>query len=162
MLWLPGFAQQAGSFALLLVQFVLIVILSAVLFSIGAIGVLGSAGLRVPEDVAIIGFARGAGTGLVRYATATGIDAIGLDAGVAPSWAAEHLPQTLCLQGNLDPLLIAVDGSAMDVAAQAILSAWRRRAFVFNLGHGITPDVPIANVDRLSAILHAWRREQSA
>jgi uroporphyrinogen decarboxylase len=112
--------------------------------------------------VPIIGFARGAGTGLVRYATATRIDAIGLDAGVAPAWAADQLPQSLCLQGNLDPLLIAIGGTAMDAAAHAILSAWRQRAFVFNLGHGITPDVPIANVDRLSAILHAWRREQTS
>jgi uroporphyrinogen decarboxylase len=112
--------------------------------------------------VPIIGFARGAGTGLVRYATATGIDAIGLDAGVAPAWAADQLPQALCLQGNLDPLLIAIGGPGMDAAAHAILSAWRQRAFVFNLGHGITPDVPIANVDRLSAILHAWRREQTS
>jgi uroporphyrinogen decarboxylase len=112
--------------------------------------------------VPIIGFARGAGTGLAQYGAQTGIDAIGLDAGVAPGWAAEHLPRHLCLQGNLDPLLIAVGGEAMDAAARTILSAWRQRSFVFNLGHGITPDVPIANVERLSTLLQSWRREQDS
>jgi uroporphyrinogen decarboxylase len=117
--------------------------------------------LRHP-GVPIIGFARGAGTGLVDYARGTAIDAVGLDAGVAPSWAAANLPQNLCLQGNLDPLLIALGGAPMEKAAQTILQAWNERAFVFNLGHGITPDVPVENVARLSAQLLAWRRSPAA
>lgn len=113
--------------------------------------------LRHP-GVPIIGFARGAGTGLADYATRSGIDCVGLDAGVAPAWAAANLPARLCLQGNLDPLLIALGGAAMEKAAQDILLAWQDRAFVFNLGHGITPDVPVENVARLSALVQAWRR----
>ncbi len=109
-------------------------------------------------DVPVIGFARGAGTNLTDYATRTGIDAVGLDAGVAPSWAASQLPAGLCLQGNLDPVLIGVGGAAMDDAARTILAAWESRSFVFNLGHGITPDVPIENVARLSRQLLDWRR----
>jgi uroporphyrinogen decarboxylase len=108
--------------------------------------------------VPVIGFARGAGTGLVDYASRTGIECVGLDAGVAPGWAAANLPTGLCLQGNLDPLLIALGGAPMEEAARTILSAWAERAFVFNLGHGITPDVPVENVARLSAIVQAWRR----
>ena len=50
----------------------------------------------------------------------------------------------------------------METAAQAILRAWNRRAFVFNLGHGITPDVPVAHVERLSALVAGWRRETGA
>ena len=111
--------------------------------------------------VPIIGFPRGAGTNLLRYAEATGVDAIGLDGGVAPAWAAGELPRRACLQGNLDPLLIALGGEAMDAAAREILHAWRDRAFVFNLGHGITPDVPVENVERLSAMLRSWRREEA-
>ena len=112
--------------------------------------------------IPVIGFPRGAGTSLRRYAEATGVDAVGLDAGVAPAWAARELPGRTCLQGNLDPLLVALGGGAMEDATHAILDAWRKRAFVFNLGHGITPDVPVANVERLSAILRAWRRDGEA
>ena len=97
----------------------------------------------------------------MRYAEATGVDAVGLDAGVSPAWAARELPRRTCLQGNLDPLLIAMGGEDMDAAAREILHSWRDRAFVFNLGHGITPDVPVENVERLSALLRAWRREEA-
>ncbi|MBL8697500.1 MAG: uroporphyrinogen decarboxylase [Alphaproteobacteria bacterium] len=108
--------------------------------------------------VPVIGFPRGAGTSLLRYAGETGIDAVGLDAGVAPSWAALALPGRVALQGNLDPILMTVGGEPMLAAARAILAAWRDRAFVFNLGHGITPDVPIENVAALSRIIQDWRR----
>lgn len=108
--------------------------------------------------VPIIGFPRGAGTSLIRYAGETGIDAVGLDAGVAPSWAALALPARLALQGNLDPILMTIGGDAMLDAARQILDAWRARAFVFNLGHGITPDVPIDNVAALSRLILDWRR----
>ena len=113
------------------------------------------------RDVPIIGFARGAGTNLVDYGSCTGIDAVGLDAGVAPVWAARQLPARLCLQGNLDPVLMGIGGSALDEAAQTILAAWSARSFVFNLGHGITPDVPVENVARLSRLLLDWRRPDS-
>ena len=117
-------------------------------------------GARHP-GIPLIGFPRGAGTNLRRYAEATGVDAVGLDAGVAPAWATRELPRRTCLQGNLDPLLIAMGGEAMDAATREILQSWRERAFVFNLGHGITPDVPVENVERLSALLRAWRREEA-
>lgn len=106
----------------------------------------------------LIGFPRGAGTNLLRYAGETGIDSVGLDAGVAPRWAATALPPRLCLQGNLDPILIGVGGETMLEAARAVLDAWSDRAFVFNLGHGITPDVPVDNVAALSSLVAAWRR----
>ena len=53
------------------------------------------------------------------------------------------------LQGNLDPLRVVAGGKALDEGVDAILSAMRGRAHIFNLGHGITPDTPIAHVERL-------------
>jgi len=117
---------------------------------------------RRHPHVPVIGFARGGGTGLPRYAAETGIDAIGLDSSVAPTWAAAALPTTQCLQGNLDPLLLGIGGTAMTDAAAEILAAWRARPFVFNLGHGITPDVPVAHVEQLCAMLRSWRRADAS
>jgi uroporphyrinogen decarboxylase len=99
--------------------------------------------------VPIIGFPKGAGGKLPAYARETGVDAIGLDETVDPAWAAAMLPEDLPVQGNLDPLALIAGGEALEKAVARILSAFKERPHVFNLGHGILPDTPIANVEHL-------------
>lgn len=100
-------------------------------------------------DVPIIGFPKGAGGKLPAYARATGVDAIGIDETVDPAWAHANLPAGMPVQGNLDPLALITGGRALDEAVDAILAAFRDRPHIFNLGHGILPDAPIAHVEHL-------------
>ena len=65
--------------------------------------------------------------------------------------AVAMVPAGLPLQGNLDPLRLLLGGTALDDGIDAILAAMRGRPHIFNLGHGITPDVPIAHVERMLA-----------
>lgn len=113
---------------------------------------------RHPE-VPVIGFPRGAGAKLRAYASGTGVDAIALDETQDPLWAADNLPPGLPVQGNLDPLALIAGGAALEQAAAAILSAFRDRPHVFNLGHGILPDTPIAHVERLIELVRGGRGE---
>jgi uroporphyrinogen decarboxylase len=53
----------------------------------------------------------------------------------------------LPVQGNLDPLALIAGGAALESAIANILSAFTDRPHVFNLGHGILPDAPIAHVE---------------
>lgn len=99
----------------------------------------------------IIGFPKGAGGKLPAYARETGVDAIGLDETVDPIWANAVLPETLPVQGNLDPLALIAGGETLDNAVDRILGAFASRPHVFNLGHGIQQDTPIAHVERLLA-----------
>jgi uroporphyrinogen decarboxylase len=99
----------------------------------------------------VIGFPKGAGGKLPAYARETGVDAIGLDETVDPGWAHAVLPPDLPVQGNLDPLALIAGGEALDQAVDRILAALAGRPHVFNLGHGILPDTPIAHVERLLA-----------
>ncbi len=85
---------------------------------------------RHPE-VPVIGFPKGAGGKLAAYARETKVDAIGLDETVDPYWAAE----------------------AMAAAVRRILDAFAERPHIFNLGHGILPDTPIAHVERLISLV---------
>jgi uroporphyrinogen decarboxylase len=64
---------------------------------------------------------------------------------------ARLLPATTAMQGNLDPLALIAGGAGLDAAVDRILAAGRGRPFVFNLGHGILPETPIAHVERLLA-----------
>jgi len=100
-------------------------------------------------DTPIIGFPKGAGGKLPAYANETGVDAIGLDETVDPLWADSVLPPDLPVQGNLDPLALVAGGEALDAAIDRILAAFPARPHIFNLGHGIVPDTPIANVEYL-------------
>lgn len=105
---------------------------------------------RYPK-VPVIGFPKGAGGKLGAYARETGVSAIGLDETVDPLWAAKELPAKLPLQGNLDPLALIAGGDQLDRATARILDAFANRPHIFNLGHGILPDTPIAHVEQLIA-----------
>jgi uroporphyrinogen decarboxylase len=105
---------------------------------------------KVPQ-ARIIGFPRGAGTELSRYLDAVSVDAVGIDWMVELAFARDHIQSRRPLQGNLDPLALRVGGKALDRSIDAILEAFSRGPFIFNLGHGVLPDTPIGHVERLIA-----------
>jgi uroporphyrinogen decarboxylase len=105
----------------------------------------------------IIGFPRGA-AGMVReYAEVTGVDALGLDYAMPVGFADAALPRGLTVQGNLDPLRLAAGGAQMEERAEAIIAGFANRPHIFNLGHGIIPDTPIAHVERLVELVKGGR-----
>ena len=108
-----------------------------------------AAAKRNHPDVPIIGFPKGAGGKLSAYADETGVDAVGLDETVDPQWAARSIPDKIVVQGNLDPLALIAGGEALESAVKRILDAFAGRPHIFNLGHGILQDTPIAHVEQL-------------
>ncbi len=109
--------------------------------------------LKARAPVPIIGFPKGAGGHLPRYARETGVDAVGLDETVDPVWADAVLPKGLPVQGNLDPLLLLAGGDALPGAVRRIREALGARPHVFNLGHGIDKETPIAHVEAALAAI---------
>lgn len=103
---------------------------------------------RVP-NAPIIGFPRGAAGNLARYAAGTGVNALGLDYATPLDFAGKHLPASLPVQGNLDPLRLVAGGEQLDIRVDAIIAAFADRPHIFNLGHGIVPETPIDHVARL-------------
>jgi len=99
--------------------------------------------------IPIIGFPKGAGGKLRAYAQKTGVRALGLDETVDPIWVAREVPKRLPLQGNLDPLALLAGGEALRDAVKRILDAFADRPHIFNLGHGILQETPIAHVEEL-------------
>ena len=103
--------------------------------------------------VPVIGFPKGAGGKLPAYAQETRVDAVGIDETVDPVWACRELPDGLPVQGNLDPLALIAGGEELETAARRVLDAFAARPHIFNLGHGILQDTPIAHVEQLIAIV---------
>ena len=100
-------------------------------------------------DAKIIGFPKGAGQRLVDFVKATEVNAVGLDWTVPLDWARDNLQDKVALQGNLDPTLLLTGGKYLDEAIDRIMEAWSGGPFIFNLGHGITPQGDIDLVHRL-------------
>jgi uroporphyrinogen decarboxylase len=99
----------------------------------------------------IIGFPRGAASELACYLDAIPVDAVGIDWTVNLDFARDHVQTRRPVQGNLDPLALLVGGAALDRSIDDILTALARGPFIFNLGHGVLPDTPVAHVERLVA-----------
>jgi uroporphyrinogen decarboxylase len=53
------------------------------------------------------------------------------------------------VQGNLDPLRLVAGGKALSEGVSAILNAMKDGPFIFNLGHGIVPETPVAHVEAM-------------
>jgi len=110
------------------------------------------AGIRkqVP-DAKIIGFPRGAGALLPAYVEATGVDAVSIDWAAEPGLIRERVQSKVTVQGNLDPLALIAGGAALDRAIDDVLENYAAGRLIFNLGHGILPETPIAHVEQMVA-----------
>lgn len=106
----------------------------------------------------IIGFPRGCGSLLQDYVRGTGVDAVGLDTAQSIAQARGQVPGHVAMQGNLDPLALIAGGEALDVEVARILRGFTGAPHVFNLGHGILPQTPIAHVERLVELVRNGTR----
>ncbi len=100
-------------------------------------------------DVPVIGFPRGAGALIGRYARETGVTALGVDTQTPAAFARSQAPAGMALQGNLDPEALICGGAALEHAVRSVLKDFSGGPHIFNLGHGITPDAPPENVATL-------------
>jgi uroporphyrinogen decarboxylase len=116
------------------------------------VGVLRGMGISTP----VIGFPRGAGALVERYAAETGVDVVGLDV-QAPAEFGRRLQQRVAIQGALDPLLLRAGGPAMTARVDRMLRDWSGGPYVFNLGHGVLQDTPLQNLEALVSQVTGWR-----
>jgi len=105
----------------------------------------------------IIGFPRGAGGLLPAYVEATGVDAVSIDWAAEPSLIRERVQNRVAVQGNLDPLALIAGGAALDQAVDDVLANFGQGRLIFNLGHGIQPETPIAHVEQMLKRVRAYQ-----
>jgi uroporphyrinogen decarboxylase len=97
----------------------------------------------------VIGFPRGAGASLAVYLDGVPVDAVGIDWTADPAFVRDRIQNRVAVQGNLDPLVLLAGGAALDRAVDAILADFASGRLIFNLGHGILPETPIAHVEQM-------------
>jgi uroporphyrinogen decarboxylase len=113
-----------------------------------------SEGRRVP----VIIFTKNGGQWL-ETAADSGADALGLDWTIDIAEARRRVGARVALQGNMDPAMLRASPARVREEASAILNGFgRANGHVFNLGHGITPDIDPANVAALVDAVHELSR----
>jgi uroporphyrinogen decarboxylase len=111
------------------------------------------------RNAKIIGFPRGAGALLPAYVEATGIDAVSIDWTAEPSLIRERVQNRVAVQGNLDPLALVAGGAALDRAVDDVLANYGEGRLIFNLGHGILPETPVAHVEQMLKRVRASKKK---
>jgi uroporphyrinogen decarboxylase len=98
------------------------------------------------RDVPVILFTKGGGLWLEAMAE-TGCDALGLDWAIDVGSARRRVGSMVALQGNMDPAILRSDRSRIECEVKSILNSFGQGdGHIFNLGHGITPDIDPDNV----------------
>jgi uroporphyrinogen decarboxylase len=115
-----------------------------------------------PERAPLVLFSKGANSHLAALAD-TGADALGVDWTIGLDQARRDTGDRVALQGNLDPTLLYAQPEAIRREAARVLAEYGHgHGHVFNLGHGITPEVPPEHLGALVAAVHelspAWHR----
>ena len=85
----------------------------------------------------------------MRYVERVKVNAVGLDGSIDREFARTTVQDRVAVQGNLDPLVLLAGGKALDREIDAVLAAFSAGPFIFNLGHGILPETPIAHVEQM-------------
>jgi len=97
----------------------------------------------------VIGFPRGAGRNIPRYVEETGVDAVSLGNEIDRVYARDEIQRSVPVQGNVDPNILLQGGAALDREVDDVLDKLGHGPLIFNLGHGILPQTPIAHVEQM-------------
>jgi len=93
----------------------------------------------------------------VGYVDSVPFDAIGLDWMIDRKFARDEIQSRRPVQGNLDPMALLAGGAALDREVDAVLASFSGKPFIFNLGHGILPETPVAHVEQMVTRVRKWR-----
>ena len=107
--------------------------------------------------VPVILFSRGT-AGCLQELVQTGAQVLGLDWSISLAEARLHMPATMGVQGNLDPVILTTTPEIAVRETTRILEEMRgQNGFIFNLGHGVTPDAKIENIESVVAAVKGFK-----
>jgi len=103
-------------------------------------------------------FTKGGSAWLEQIAT-SGCDGIGLDWTIELGEAERRVGKLVALQGNLDPSVLYASPEVIVSEVNKVLDQFKgETGHVFNLGHGVTPDVNPENMKILVDAVHAYSK----
>lgn len=107
-------------------------------------------------DIPIIGFPMGSGVKYLNYMNDVKPDCLAIDYTVPLDWIEDNISKHTCVQGNLDPFLLAYDIKEAQNSTISILDKLSSERFIFNTGHGVLPDTPVDNVLKIIDVVRGY------
>lgn len=123
-------------------------------YSLKPLGKIVSALKQTNPEIPIIVFPRGIGPMYRGFAKKILADAIAVDQSISLSFMKE-LQNDCCVQGNLDPKLMVSGGQRLVEQTKRLRDKMSEGPYIFNLGHGITPDANPKNVEIMLTALRS-------
>ncbi|PTQ95162.1 uroporphyrinogen decarboxylase [Mucilaginibacter yixingensis] len=109
------------------------------------------------KDIPVISFCKGSSVFAPLMAEAKP-DVISIDWNVDLLDIKKRLPQGIAVQGNLDPHILYADKKVIKERIHRLFERMRgENGFIFNLGHGIMPDIPFDNVKYAVEVIKEFR-----
>lgn len=101
------------------------------------------------------------GSAWLEQIAATGCDGVGLDWTIEIGEAERRIGSKVALQGNLDPSVLYASPEIITAEAYKVLDQFKgQTGHVFNLGHGITPDVNPESMKVLVDAVHSYTKSK--
>lgn len=111
----------------------------------------------LPVNVPVILYTKNSGVCLEEIAE-SGCRAVGIDWTVDIQQAKKRTQGKVVIQGNMDPAVLLSSPDRIEQEVNIILDTYRKEGtksgHIFNLGHGITPDIPVDNVEAFIESVH--------
>ncbi|MAK10064.1 MAG: uroporphyrinogen decarboxylase [Rhodobacteraceae bacterium] len=115
-------------------------------YSLGPINRIVNAVKSLYPDIPFIVFPRSVNTTYSDFCEIKEFDVLAVDQFLDRKWIAEKLQPKKIIQGNLDPLFLTQKSDILLKELKNVTEDFKDYPYVFNLGHGITPDAKVENV----------------
>ena len=101
-------------------------------------------------------FPRGSNREIFNFINKVNCDVLSVDSYVPQKLLKEAKEKNIILQGNLDPKLLVQGGKKLDSEIYKIMTKFKNNKHIFNLSHGIQPNTPIENVEKVIQMVREY------
>ena len=108
-------------------------------------------------DVEIICLPKGSGEKYVEFASIVKPDILAIDQFTDINFIKKNISDEICLQGNLDPMLLTLPNDIVLDEVKNLITSFKDRKFIFNVGHGLVPETKIDIVEKVLNLIGEYK-----
>ena len=94
----------------------------------------------------------------MQYSYESSVDIVSIDWKTNLKWALNNINKKVVTQGNLDPVILSSNNlSIIKDEVSRILDITHKKCHIFNVGHGLTPEVKVENVQYVIELIDKYK-----